>query len=104
ADGPPSTRLDGMTARAGATRIHPAMPFARGAAPLVSDRAPLVLGQGRERALVVPPAAACELAVGHDRATHRCEHRARLQEHLLVLGLRVGGGDDRAARADLQPV
>ena len=44
-----------------------------------------------------------ELAVGHDPAADRSEDRARLQEHLLVLGLGVRGGDDRAARADLQP-
>src|SRR5919108_3929499 len=66
--GPLPTRLDGIAAQARAERIHPAMPFARKAAPLVRDRAPLVLLQVRERALVRPPAGAGELAVGHDRA------------------------------------
>src|SRR4051812_3211162 len=43
-----------------------------------------------------------EPAVVREGAADRLEHRARLEEHLVVLGVRVRGGDDRPARPDLQ--
>ena len=63
----------------------------------------------RRRARNRPPAAPSsarggELAAGRKRAADRLEHRARLEQHLVVLGVRVRGGDDRPARPDLQAV
>jgi hypothetical protein len=75
--------------------IRAELPFARGAAPLVCDRVPLVMAGSVVRG-------AGELAVVHERAPDGREHGTRLQQHLLVLGVRVRRRDDRAARADLQ--